>query len=135
MGSPGLQRARQKMAAAGVDEVAIAPAASIPGTVRSKLIATTAQIIIPNGERLGNKVIEVVGLKKHMGDKLLIAGGQNPLDEEELDLRASAHAAAPRPATAQVVVTDPPIDALAAKMKPVEDGAIKRMPPTVKNTA
>ena len=34
--------------------------------------ATTAQIVIPNGERLGNKVIEVVGLKKHMGDKLLI---------------------------------------------------------------
>jgi ATP-binding cassette ChvD family protein len=34
--------------------------------------ATTAQIIIPNGERLGNKVIEVVGLKKAMGDKLLI---------------------------------------------------------------
>ncbi len=34
--------------------------------------ATTAQIIIPNGERLGNKVIEVEGLKKAMGDKLLI---------------------------------------------------------------
>ena len=34
--------------------------------------ATSAQIIIPNGERLGNKVIEVEGLKKHMGDKLLI---------------------------------------------------------------
>jgi ATP-binding cassette ChvD family protein len=34
--------------------------------------ASQAQIIIPNGERLGNKVIEVVGLKKHMGDKLLI---------------------------------------------------------------
>ena len=34
--------------------------------------ATTAQIVIPNGERLGNKVIEVVGLKKHMGDKQLI---------------------------------------------------------------
>ncbi|OYX18048.1 MAG: energy-dependent translational throttle protein EttA [Rhodobacterales bacterium 32-66-9] len=34
--------------------------------------ATSAQIIIPNGERLGNKVIEVTGLKKHMGDKLLI---------------------------------------------------------------
>ena len=34
--------------------------------------STSAQIIIPNGERLGNKVIEVVGLKKHMGDKLLI---------------------------------------------------------------
>ena len=34
--------------------------------------ASTAQIVIPNGERLGNKVIEVVGLKKAMGDKLLI---------------------------------------------------------------
>ena len=34
--------------------------------------ASSAQIIIPNGERLGAKVIEVVGLKKHMGDKLLI---------------------------------------------------------------
>ncbi len=34
--------------------------------------ASSAQIVIPNGERLGNKVIEVVGLKKHMGDKLLI---------------------------------------------------------------
>jgi ATP-binding cassette ChvD family protein len=31
-----------------------------------------SQIVIPNGERLGSKVIEVVGLKKHMGDKLLI---------------------------------------------------------------
>ncbi|PYE85373.1 energy-dependent translational throttle protein EttA [Pseudoroseicyclus aestuarii] len=31
-----------------------------------------AQIIIPNGERLGGKVIEVEGLKKAMGDKLLI---------------------------------------------------------------
>ena len=31
-----------------------------------------AQIIIPNGPRLGQKVIEVEGLKKHMGDKLLI---------------------------------------------------------------
>ncbi len=39
-------------------------------TVRER--ATTAQIIIPNGERLGGKVIEVVGLKKHMGDRLLI---------------------------------------------------------------
>ncbi|MFC3182715.1 energy-dependent translational throttle protein EttA [Cypionkella sinensis] len=34
--------------------------------------ASTAQIIIPNGERLGSKVIEVTGLKKAMGDKLLI---------------------------------------------------------------
>ncbi|WP_397543319.1 energy-dependent translational throttle protein EttA [Roseovarius salis] len=31
-----------------------------------------AQIVIPNGPRLGQKVIEVNGLKKHMGDKLLI---------------------------------------------------------------
>ncbi|MBN2741722.1 MAG: energy-dependent translational throttle protein EttA, partial [Rhodobacteraceae bacterium] len=31
-----------------------------------------AQIIIPNGPRLGSKVIEVENLKKHMGDKLLI---------------------------------------------------------------
>jgi ATP-binding cassette ChvD family protein len=31
-----------------------------------------AQIIIPNGPRLGAKVIEVEGLKKAMGDKLLI---------------------------------------------------------------
>ncbi|WP_287886001.1 MULTISPECIES: energy-dependent translational throttle protein EttA [Paracoccus] len=37
---------------------------------REKL--SNAQIIIPNGERLGNKVIEVDGLKKAMGDKLLI---------------------------------------------------------------
>ena len=34
--------------------------------------SSTSQIIIPNGERLGNRVIEVEGLKKHMGDKLLI---------------------------------------------------------------
>jgi ATP-binding cassette ChvD family protein len=32
----------------------------------------TAQIIIPHGPRLGGKVIEVEGLKKAMGDKLLI---------------------------------------------------------------
>jgi len=31
-----------------------------------------AQIVIPNGQRLGGKVIEVEGLKKAMGDKLLI---------------------------------------------------------------
>jgi len=31
-----------------------------------------AQIVIPNGPRLGNKVIEVNNLTKHMGDKLLI---------------------------------------------------------------
>ncbi len=37
---------------------------------REKL--ANAQIVIPNGQRLGNKVIEVEGLKKHMGDKLLV---------------------------------------------------------------
>ena len=35
---------------------------------------TRAQIVIPNGTRLGGKVIEVEGLKKAMGDKLLIEG-------------------------------------------------------------
>ncbi|MEL6609065.1 MAG: energy-dependent translational throttle protein EttA [Pseudomonadota bacterium] len=39
---------------------------------REKL--SRAQIIIPNGPRLGGKVIEVEGLKKAMGDKLLIEG-------------------------------------------------------------
>ena len=33
---------------------------------------TRAQIVIPNGQRLGGKVIEVEGLRKAMGDKLLI---------------------------------------------------------------
>ncbi|MDR0809737.1 MAG: energy-dependent translational throttle protein EttA [Gemmobacter sp.] len=33
---------------------------------------TTAQIIIPNGPRLGGKVIEIEGLTKAFGDKLLI---------------------------------------------------------------
>ena len=33
---------------------------------------TKAQIVIPNGPRLGGKVIEVEGLQKAMGDKLLI---------------------------------------------------------------
>jgi len=37
---------------------------------REKL--SRAQIVIPNGPRLGSKVIEVTGLKKHMGEKLLI---------------------------------------------------------------
>ena len=41
-------------------------------TVRER--ASSAQIIIPNGERLGGKVIELDGIKKHMGDKLLIEG-------------------------------------------------------------
>ncbi|MGH1465994.1 MAG: energy-dependent translational throttle protein EttA [Cognatishimia sp.] len=33
-----------------------------------------AQIVIPNGPRLGSKVIEVAGLGKHYGDKQLIEG-------------------------------------------------------------
>ena len=37
---------------------------------REKL--SRAQIVIPNGPRLGSKVIEVQGLRKAMGDKLLI---------------------------------------------------------------
>jgi ATP-binding cassette ChvD family protein len=39
---------------------------------REKL--TRAQIVIPNGPRLGNKVIEVDSLTKAMGDKLLVEG-------------------------------------------------------------
>ena len=39
---------------------------------REKL--SRAQIVIPNGQRLGSKVIEVHGLAKHMGDKQLIEG-------------------------------------------------------------
>ena len=34
--------------------------------------ASSAQIIIPNGERLGNKVIDVEGLTKTVGDRVLI---------------------------------------------------------------
>jgi ATP-binding cassette ChvD family protein len=37
---------------------------------REKL--SRAQIVIPNGQRLGSKVIEVEGLQKAMGDKLLV---------------------------------------------------------------
>ncbi|WP_300010103.1 energy-dependent translational throttle protein EttA [uncultured Roseobacter sp.] len=39
---------------------------------REKL--SRAQIVIPNGPRLGDKVIEVTGLAKHMGDKQLVEG-------------------------------------------------------------
>ena len=39
---------------------------------REKL--TRAQIVIPTGQRLGSKVIDVAGLSKHMGDKQLIEG-------------------------------------------------------------
>ncbi|MBY5934787.1 energy-dependent translational throttle protein EttA [Tateyamaria omphalii] len=39
---------------------------------REKL--SRAQIVIPNGQRLGSKVIDVAGLTKAMGDKLLVEG-------------------------------------------------------------
>ncbi|MEM9575859.1 MAG: energy-dependent translational throttle protein EttA [Pseudomonadota bacterium] len=39
---------------------------------REKL--SRAQIVIPTGQRLGSKVIEVTGLQKAMGDKLLVEG-------------------------------------------------------------
>ncbi|WP_299968617.1 energy-dependent translational throttle protein EttA [uncultured Roseobacter sp.] len=39
---------------------------------REKL--SRAQIVIPNGQRLGSKVIDVSGLSKHMGDKQLVEG-------------------------------------------------------------
>ena len=39
---------------------------------REKL--TRAQIVIPNGPRLGGKVIEVEGIAKHYGDKQLVEG-------------------------------------------------------------
>ncbi|AXT34883.1 energy-dependent translational throttle protein EttA [Phaeobacter sp. LSS9] len=39
---------------------------------REKL--TRAQIVIPNGPRLGSKVIEVDGISKHYGDKQLVEG-------------------------------------------------------------
>ncbi|WP_436398587.1 energy-dependent translational throttle protein EttA [Roseobacter sp. S98] len=39
---------------------------------REKL--TRAQIVIPTGQRLGSKVIDVSGLQKAMGDKLLVEG-------------------------------------------------------------
>ncbi|GIT88503.1 energy-dependent translational throttle protein EttA [Roseobacter sp. OBYS 0001] len=39
---------------------------------REKL--SRAQIVIPNGPRLGSKVIEVSGLAKHLGDKQLVEG-------------------------------------------------------------
>ena len=39
-----------------------------------KIKQTNAQIIIPNGERLGSKVIEVKNLSMHYKDKILFDG-------------------------------------------------------------
>ncbi len=61
--SPKARQAKQKARINAYNELA-------ETSEREKL--GRAQIIIPNGPRLGSKVIEVAGLKKHMGDKLLI---------------------------------------------------------------
>ncbi len=61
--SPKARQAKQKARIRAYNELA-------ETSEREKL--GRAQIIIPNGPRLGSKVIEVNGLKKAMGDKLLI---------------------------------------------------------------
>ncbi|HHL22110.1 MAG TPA: energy-dependent translational throttle protein EttA [Aliiroseovarius sp.] len=61
--SPKARQAKQKARINAYNELA-------ETSEREKL--GRAQIIIPNGPRLGSKVIEVEGLKKHMGDKLLV---------------------------------------------------------------
>ncbi len=61
--SPRARQAKQKARINAYNEMA-------EQSEREKL--SRAQIIIPNGPRLGSKVIEVEGLKKAMGDKLLI---------------------------------------------------------------
>ena len=63
--SPKARQAKQKARINAYNELA-------ETSEREKL--GRAQIIIPNGPRLGSKVIEVEGLKKHMGDKLLVEG-------------------------------------------------------------
>jgi len=61
--SPKARQAKQKARINAYNELA-------ETSEREKL--GRAQIIIPNGPRLGSKVIEVEGLKKAMGDKLLV---------------------------------------------------------------
>ena len=61
--SPKARQAKQKARINAYNELA-------NQSEREKL--SRAQIIIPNGPRLGSKVIEVENLKKHMGDKQLI---------------------------------------------------------------
>ncbi len=63
--SPRARQAKQKARIDAYDELA-------KRSEREKL--TRAQIIIPNGPRLGSKVIEVHGLSKHLGDRQLIEG-------------------------------------------------------------
>ncbi len=61
--SPRARQAKQKARVNAYNELA-------ETSEREKL--SRAQIIIPNGPRLGGKVIEVEGLAKHLGDKQLI---------------------------------------------------------------
>ena len=63
--SPRARQAKQKARINAYNELA-------QQSEREKL--TRAQIIIPNGPRLGSKVIEVNGLSKHFGDRQLIEG-------------------------------------------------------------
>ena len=61
--SPRARQAKQKARINAYNEMA-------ETSEREKL--SRAQIVIPNGPRLGSKVIEVTGLQKAMGDKLLV---------------------------------------------------------------
>ncbi len=63
--SPRARQAKQKARINSYNELA-------QQSEREKL--TRAQIIIPNGPRLGSKVIEVNDLSKHLGDRQLIEG-------------------------------------------------------------
>ncbi len=63
--SPRARQAKSKARIANYNEMA-------GRSEREKL--DRAQIIIPSGARLGDKVIEVKGLAKHLGDKQLIEG-------------------------------------------------------------
>ena len=63
--SPRARQAKSKARISSYNELA-------NQSEREKL--SRAQIIIPNGPRLGSKVIEVEGLQKAMGDKLLVEG-------------------------------------------------------------
>ena len=60
------------------------PMTNCSRSTRRALKSTTAQIIIPPGERLGDTVIDVEGLSKAYGDRLLI-------DESVLQAAARRH--------------------------------------------
>ncbi len=62
--SPKARQAKSKARFKAYDELVTAN--------ENRLKSTTAQIIIPPGERLGSNVIEIQGLNKSYGDRLLI---------------------------------------------------------------